>query len=312
MPEEEKKTEDPKIIRNVLAWIGLFVIMFVGIGVVGIWGWKLPWYFLFLIVVLFFPNIIFIAYALKKHPYKRLVVLAQAGISLILMYIAEILAIQFRYWDFLQDWDILLGLDLGNVPLEEFLFYPLMLNVSLYGYLQAKSILKKYRPELPADFKPNGKRWIGWGLAAAFVCIAVIVGCCGTGDIAERVMTRDDSGNPVYVEGKQHKAWGVTMMAGMAITIAFVMGATVNGFLDWKAVFFAGCIIYPASMVIELLGIGRGWWVYNDQQLIGLKIYILPLESLFMYGIGSVFPASVYEVLRELMRSTVREEGGAA
>ncbi len=307
---EDKKAADPKIIRNVLAWIGLFVVIFVGIGVAGIWGWKMPWYFIFLIVVLFFPNILFIAYALRRDPYKRLVVLAQAGISVILMYVAEILAIQYHYWGFLQDWDVLLGLDLGNVPLEEFLFYPLILNLSLYGYLQAKSILKKYRPELVTDYRPNGKRWIGWALVAAFVCAAVIIGCCGSGDVTDRQMTRDDAGNPVYMEGKQLKAWGVTMMAGMAITIAFVMGATVNGFLDWKAVFFAGCIIYPASMVTELLGIGRGWWVYNDQQLIGFKLYILPVESIFMYGIGCVFPASVYEVLREVLRGTVRQEGG--
>jgi lycopene cyclase domain-containing protein len=306
--DEQPDTKQPRMLRNVLAWIGLFVIIFTGIRIIDRFALKMPWYFIFLVVVLFFPNILFIRYALRRDPAKRLVVLAQAGISIVFMYIAEILAIQYLYWGFLQDWDRLVGLDLGNVPLEEFLFYPLMLNVSLYGYLQAKSILKKYRAPLPDPYPRSRKRLMGWGLAAAFVGVAVIIGLCGSGETVEGHMDRDEFENPVYVDGAQHKAWGITMMSGMAITIAAVMGATVNGFLDWKAVFFAGAIIYPASMVIELLGIGRGWWVYNDQQLIGLKLYILPLESLFMYLIGCVFPASIYEILRQLLRTTVRQE----
>ncbi len=291
---------DFPLLRYLLAWTGLFCLVLVGTFVSDRYGLHLPWYFVFLVVVLAFPNVLFVRYAMERNPHKKLVLCAQSGLVVAVMYVAEILAIQSRFWDFLQDRDRLLGIMLGNVPLEEFLFYPLMLNISLYAYIQAKSILKPFRGEpRPLGFK--GKV-IAVVFAAACVAAGVLTVVLKGGETAVRFLGRNAEGLPVYVEGPAYGGWGVTILVGMAVCSLVFARASRKGFLDVKAMIMGGLLIYPASLVIELLGVGRGWWVYNEQQIFGVHLYILPLESIFMYAIGVVFPAGVYEMLRDFVR----------
>lgn len=285
------------MLKKALIWAGLFCIIVLGTAISDKFQWHLPWYFTFLVLVLFVPNILFIKYALAKNKMKRLVVLAQMAFTSILMFICEITAIQYYFWGFFEDKDVLCGLYIGGVPFEEFFFYPLMLNVSLYAYLLAKSVFKETRTTEPGPQISKTASIVVIVLMAVFTALAIVIACNQTPEAGERIWMRDTHGNPIYAEGGKYHGWGITVAAGMAIALGFFLWGT-RMFMDLKALIFAGFIVYIASMCIELVGIGRGWWVYNDRQLVGPKIFILPLESIFMYIIGVIFPAGVYETLR--------------
>ena len=285
------------MLKKALIWGGLFFLIILGTALSDRFGWHLPWYMIFLLTVLLIPNILFIRYALTRNQTKRMVVLAQIAVASIFMFISEITAIQYKFWNFLEDKDVLCGLYMGGVPFEEFFFYPLMLNISLYAYLMAKSAFKKDRTSVPGPQISGAASITLLVVAALFVGLAVYIGINYSSEIGPYFFGRDGRGLPLYTEGGRYRGWGVTVFAGMAISLAVFVWGT-RRYMDIRALVFAGFTIYLASLCIELLGIGRGWWVYNDYQLLGFKIYILPLESLFMYLIGVIFPAGVYETLR--------------
>lgn len=58
-------------------------------------------------------------------------------------------------------------------------------------------------------------------------------------------------------------------------------------------------------IMLNIVGIARGWWVYNDAYLSGMRLFGLPLEEVVRYVVTPVVAVAVLYILQLSLNSTV-------
>src|SRR5205085_1732494 len=92
-------------------------------------GLALPWYFLTTLVMGLVPMTWLIYENWRAPKQTWLAFITTSSLFIVASAVAELIAIQWRFWWFYQGIDKLLGVQVGGVPVEEFFFYPLFLNL---------------------------------------------------------------------------------------------------------------------------------------------------------------------------------------
>lgn len=284
--------------------IGISLLMLVMVGAraaASAFGLKAPWYLLHELTVMLVPMVWLLVRVLPRlDESQRIGFVVTSGLFISASAIAELLAIQSRYWAFYEGNDPLSGLDLGAIPLEEFLSYPLLLNVPVLWFLE----LSTSRPDeaVLGEGRASGvvrfcKRAALVALVAAGVLIVLALTSAGTLDVTTPAFV-DAAGAVRYAAGPKQYGWTIVQALGWAGT--FWLGAAVAHRVRWKTLLIVVATYFPFALFVELLACGRGWWVWNSQQTLGVFAWVLPIESFSMYLTGALMPVLCFEWLKGL------------
>jgi len=109
----------------------------------------------------------------------------------------------------------------------------------------------------------------------------------------------DAAGAVRYSAGPKQYGWTIVQLLGWA-------GVLLCARAGWRHVNpgrLALLVVtyFPFALFFELLACGRGWWVWNAQQTVGLFAWVLPAESFSMYLTGALLPTLGFELVREAL-----------
>lgn len=294
-------TEAPDVtmLKRLAALAALILVMVLARFGADALGLKAPWYLLHEVVVLLVPMawLLFDVYP-RLAPAQRIAFVITSGLFISQSAIAELMAIERRYWGFYTGLDPLSGLDLGAIPVEEFLSYPMLLNIPILWYLWLGRVMGQ-QPVIPEQTRAKVSRWLSgaaWAsLAGAFVFIGLAL--FGHGDAApiDALPGPDAAGAIRFAAGPRQYGWTIVQLLGWAGT--FAVGAKIAHRVQWKRVLVLALTYFPFALFFELLACGRGWWVWNTQQTVGFTAWVLPIESFSMYLTGALFPTLCFEWL---------------
>jgi len=288
------------LLRPLCLLAGLMLVM-VGLReVADALGLHAPWYLLHELTVLLLPMLFLLV---KVFPglteSERVSFVVTSGLFIGASAIAELVAIQQRYWWFSQTFDPLSGLDLGAIPLEEFLSYPMLLNLPTLWFLW---LARAQPPEalLGEARAVVLERWLQRGAGLCLVLAGVLVGLVllGPGGRVDPSVEAvvDAAGAIRYSAGPRQYGWTLVQLLGWAGTL-WLAGAVAHR-LRWRVLLIVVATYFPFALFFELLACGRGWWVWNSQQTLGLFAWVLPIESFSMYLTGALMPVLCFEWLR--------------
>lgn len=290
---------DIVMLKRLSQLAGLILVMIVARRVFDLLGLQAPWYLLHELVVLLVPMsaLLFEVYP-RLHPGQRIAFVITSGLFISQSAIAELLAIERRYWGFYTALDPLSGLDIGAIPLEEFLSYPMLLNLPILWYLWLGRVFPEERATSPARNARVASAlkvatWLSLVAALGFVGLAI----AGVGASApmDGIPGPDASGAIRMAAGPRQYGWTIVQLLGWAGT--FAVAAKVAHRLQWKRLLVMVLTYFPFALFFELLACGRGWWVWNTQQATGITAWVLPIESFSMYLTGALFPTLCFEWL---------------
>ncbi|MFO0597356.1 MAG: lycopene cyclase domain-containing protein [Myxococcaceae bacterium] len=262
-------------------------------------GLHAPWYLLHELVVLLVPMVVLMREVLPTlAPAQRISFVLTSGAFISQSAIAELLAIQHRYWGFYTGLDPLSGFDLGAIPVEEFLSYPMLLNLPILWYLWLGRVFPG-TSTVAAPKLETVRTWLtraAWASLALAFCF-VVLALVGPTDAAplDAVPGPDAMGAIRFAAGPRQYGWTIVQCLGWAGT--FAVAAKVAHRLQWKRLLVMVVTYFAFALFFELLACGRGWWVWNTQQAIGVTAWVLPVESFSMYLTGALFPTLCFEWL---------------
>jgi hypothetical protein len=276
---------------------------------------RLPYYLIGQCVIALVPMVYLMFATLPKADRAlRLAFITASALFITLSASAELIAINERFWGFYQGIDPLSALKMGDIPIEEFLFYPLYLNLPMLMYLY----LAKVMPG-PADVKPTTPaqkkliRVVGTVLAVAGLALFAnaLLHTQPPHDWT-KLPSPDASGALRFDDGPAQHGWTVVQLLGLA-GICFVY-ASARDRIHHRRLAITLAVYAVIAFYTELMACGRGWWVWNREQVVGIFTWVLPLESYVMYFTGAIFPVVALEALRPFFAPELKEHGapGAA
>ena len=181
--------------------------------------------------------------------------------------------------------------------MEEFLSYPMLLNLPVLFYLWLGT---QFGAERPVAFTPGTQRTLKLlALAAAGlggVCLYRALTVHSRALDLNALPAPDASGAIRYSAGPKQMGWTLVQLLGWAGTLLLLSKAHPRTALRRLAFVAAVYLVY--SLFIELLACGRGWWVWNSEQTLGLFALVLPVESFSMYLTGALMPVLFFELIR--------------
>ncbi|MFZ5440583.1 MAG: lycopene cyclase domain-containing protein [Myxococcota bacterium] len=288
---------DVSMLKRLAALATLILLMVGARYACDLAGVRAPWYLLHEVVVLGIPMAFLLVELWPRlEASQRLAFVLTSAFFITLSCIAELLAIEHRYWAFYTVLDPLSGFDLGAIPIEEFISYPLLLNLPILWYMW---LGRAFAPEAPLAEATSARlvTWLRRGTWLAVIGAAAFIGLAlfGVGaDLPIDLPAAPDALGAIrYAAGPKQYGWTIVQLLGWAGTLS--IAARIAARLPWRRLLVQTLTYFPFMMYVELLACGRGWWVWNTQQTIGPTVWILPVESFSMYLTGGLFTALVYE-----------------
>lgn len=276
-------------------------------------GLELPWYFILEVVIGVIPMTWLLLEVMPKaQRSERLAFITTSAIFIIASSVAELIAIQSRFWWFYQKLDKLTGLKMGDIPLEEFFFYPLFLNLPVLFYLY----LRRYtdEPSPPTPMSERTKKYLriaGWVLIATGAALFVKALFTTQPPLDLSIEPRDDGSGAIrYSAGPAQHGWTIVQAFGMGICL--FMYAAFADRVGKRRLLLTVSLFFVLGFFFELMGCGRGWWVWNEQQVIGIFTWVLPIDSYSMYFTGGLMPILTFEALHPFFATAPDNEGAAA
>lgn len=284
-----------------LLWGGMYTIFALVFPRLSTPDHQLPGYFLFEVSCLA-PWLAWLFWiAIRKGGATGLSVLVQACAILAITYPIHVITTHKLFWTYFQDKDVLLGVRIGGVPIEEYFFYPLTINLSILMYLLMCDYLKARRlPDLAINRKTL--RLVFFSLSA--VCFGLgfyVLTLRDPGQIAPATLTWDATGVPHYAEGPRNYSWTLVCLFSAGFNLLLLYLAELYTSVMIRAVIPIIGVYVLLCLLIDLMGVSRGWWVFNDQQASGYWIGGVPLEDLPMYVTGVMMPIALFESCRRLL-----------
>ncbi|HEX2958242.1 MAG TPA: hypothetical protein VHO70_15515 [Chitinispirillaceae bacterium] len=272
------------------------------------------YYFANLMAVFFIPSILLWYYInLHADRWEKTALAVVLIVSFFFSVVVEIIGVYFKFWTFFTDKDPLIGITIGDVPVEEFLFY-IGANMQLcFLYLAVSKkcdslgiTANRFRSWFSRK-KPVQERGAVKKQKTAVIISMVIAILAAVGLVIrarkdhpepERPEKyRNSRGMPVYKEGVWYPGWLI------AITPFFAVGAVWFKTLIKKIHVAAFLISFILNMTMYILfeynAIMRGHWVYNEQRLLGWKFAgTMSIELFLVYITSFLFLVPFFESIR--------------
>lgn len=275
--------------------------------------WHLPWYFIQQIVVGVIPMAWLLYETLPKADRAdRFAFLTSSAIFISLSAIFELIAIQERYWWFYQGIDHLTGFRVGDIPLEEFFFYPMFLNLPMLFYWYLKQFVTP--TPAPKPLSPVMTRVLqGAGVLFGLVTLGLIGWALTHSQppLDPSIQPAPDAAGAIrYTAGPPDHGWTIVQMAALSSICFFWIPMRER--IDRRRFAITVAVYFVLAFFFELMGCGRGWWVWNSQQVMGVFTWVLPIESYAMYVTGAVMPIITLEWLKPFFAQSTEKSPSVA
>jgi len=284
-----------------VSWFAAYAAFAVGIHFLSGPAHRLPGYLPFELACLLPWNIVLFVKAARRGAAVAIAVLVTTCFVMVVTYPAHIITTLNLHWAYFQDQDVLIGPMLAGVPIEEFLFYPMTINLAVLIYLVMCGFMKERRL---ADFplSRGSLRAVLLGGAAVFALLGIwLIASGNPGSVAPAARSWDTFGLPHYSEGPRTRGWTILCMFSAASNLVLLWLAELFTPMTLRAVVPTAALYLPVCLLVDLIGTSRGWWVFNAQTSSGLWIGPLPVEELPMYLTGVMLSISVFETTRRLL-----------
>jgi lycopene cyclase domain-containing protein len=289
------------------------VILLGGLLLYGLLGHY--YYFASLVGVFFIPSLLLWYYiALHADRWEKTALAVVQIISFFFSVVVEIIGVYLKFWTFFTDKYPLLGINIGDIPVEEFLFYIganmqlcfLYLAVSLkcdsmgFTAKRVRSWFSGKKTGSESDADANRKKTVL--IISGIIAILAAVGLALRAkkdhrepEIPEKY--RDSRGMPVYKEGVWYPGWLIAITPFFAIGVVWfrAMIKKIN-----VAAFLISLVLNMTMYILfEYNAIMRGHWVYNEQRLLGLKFAgTMSIELFLVYFTSFLFLVPFFETVR--------------
>ncbi len=268
-----------------------------------------PWYFLHQVILGVVPMVWLILETMPRASRQlRIGFITTSALFIGLSAVFELLAIQHRYWWFYTALDHLTGWKLGAIPIEEFMFYPLFLNLPILFYIWLDGVIP--RDPKPSPTTPRMKlvlRVLGGLFLAAGAGLFWYAQTHPTPLLDLTILpSPDPAGALTYKAGPPGHGW--TLVQTLALSGICFLYANLRDRVDRRRLWFTAVIYFVFAFFVELMACGRGWWVWNHQQVLGLFTWILPIESYGMYFTGAVLPIIALEGILPMFAPGLKQE----
>jgi hypothetical protein len=275
-------------------------------------GWHLPWYFIHEVLLIAVPmGWLLVETFPSMSRGDRLAFVVVSGFFVLLGSMFELVAIQNRYWWFYEQPDVLTGIQVGAIGIEEFVYYPAILNIPilLYVYLQGFTPRTASFDEWGRPAKMGGAL-LGAGFIAWGIALLVITSFRHEPALDTSILPAPDAAGALrYVAGPAKRGWTVLQL--ISIGVAVLLYVFQHRRLVRTAFILLVAIYVPYCFYLELMACGRGWWVWNGKQTSGIFTWVLPLDSYLMYLTGATLPPLFYELLRPVFAQSDRTTAAA-
>jgi lycopene cyclase domain-containing protein len=297
--------------KVVVLIIGLIILS--GLLLYGLLGHYI--YFASLIGVFFIPSLLLWFYIdLHADRWEKTALAVVLIISFFFSVVIEIIGVYFKFWTFFTDKDPLLGINIGDIPIEEFLFY-IGANMQLCFLYLAVSLkcdsigitAKRVRSWFSIK-KTDQENASGTKQKKAAIIIAAIIAVLAAVGLVIRAKKehpepkipekyRNSRGMPVYKEGVWYPGWLIAITPFFAVGVAWfrAMIKKIN-----VAAFLISLVLNMTMYILfEYNAIMRGHWVYNEQRLLGLKFAgTMSIELFLVYITSFLFLVPFFETIR--------------
>ena len=128
--------------------------------------------------------------------------------------------------------------------------------------------------------------------------------------ILKPLLKRDFKGVYRYARGAKWPAW--FLLALPFILAAIYIYFKIRKHINWSAA--AGMVIISEVMltIVEHISILRGHWVYNENRILGPRIWGIPIEEpLIYYWIPQLFVVFTMIIIYSYLRKKSRRKGTA-
>ena len=288
------------MLTGMLIWGGTYLAATCAITVLSTPAHRLPSYLLFELVCLAPWTVWLFIRSARRGGAVAIGAVVQAATVAALTYVVEAECTYAGYWEFFQDRDVLCGVRLSGVPIEEFLFFPLAINFALLLYLWIVDYLRSHRIR---DFKvptPVLFAVLG-GLSAVFAGLAVWTWLQRDPAAAPVVRAWDSFGIPRLSGGPRGYGWTLIILSSVSVNfLVFLLAERFTALVLRAAIVLAG-VFFLVNFLVEFFGTGRGWWVYNARQVSGAWVIAVPVENLAAYLTGITLSLALFEGTRTLL-----------
>ncbi len=297
------------------AVFGVFFLLFSALFVYGVYEGFV--YFSTLMLFFYAPATVLLYYVWTRTDrwYRSSIVFINC-IALALGIVLEFVAVHLNFWTFYTDMDPLIGLNVGDIPVEEFLFYfgaNLQLT-TLYASVRHRSEklgvtsrlfwswFRKKQNENIVPFDEELRKTAVVVLGGLALILGVFFFRRYFQNHAfKAVASRNGRGRPVYVEGKWYPGWLIAIAPFATAGILWIK-RTIR-LIHVPAFVISFSINMSLYLLFEYNAIMRGHWVYNQQRLIGWHLAdTIPFEQICLYVISFLFLVPFFESVRSALR----------
>lgn len=211
--------------------------------------------------------------------------------------IIEKLMIVFDVWGFSSSNAGLIGINFWGAPIEEYLYWwmaPVVVVTTYLAVCKRGNLKVKVENQLPI--------LLDFGLLAAIFKFG-----------SEKMEENSDKTDKVYLENQgvknsddktvNRKYERGSKVPVWSFVVAFVLACLAFGYFffrgSYKAVLATTLVFLLVAYPNELYSLYQGYWVYNNNKMIGVWVLWVPLEEWFMYTASPAAGSMLFSAYRE-------------
>lgn len=225
-----------------------------------------------------------------KHFTRRdvMVIVTLLLISDVMTVVIEKLMIYFDVWGFSNRQYRLMGIELLGAPIEEFIYWWLCPVVVAFAYI---AHLRTDTVEGPTAFHA-----LELALLARYGTDKLQAST--RPDHSDYLQTDGvvDRGDGTYQRGQRKPTYFWIQLFVVALIVLFIR--TFKG--SWKAVAWTVAVFVATAFPNEAYSISKGFWVYNENRLLGISFLHIPLEGWMMYFLCPLCACLMLDALERL------------
>lgn len=236
-------------------------------------AWKLNLDYLYSVLLVFGGmTILFSINAIKEFTKENWKLFSGFFIfSNICTLIVEIVMLKFDVWGFSNRVQQLSGITFLTYPIEEFIYWAFCPGIVAMSYIILGKKMDKFIN--PISF-------------SKFISAFKI-----QKNDSNINYTKDD-GTGRYNSGSRTPVY--IWLQGMIIASIIMMTKYYKG--NWKSMFYTTLIFFFTAFPHELYSISNGFWLYNDNKLLGIYLFKVPVEGFMMYFISPICAAMILDL----------------
>jgi len=199
--------------------------------------------------------------------------------SNILTLIIEIIMLKFDVWGFSNRGHDLSGITFLTYPIEEFIYWALCPGIVAFSYILLGKKIEKFIN--PIKFSRIIQRISSLNF--------------NTND--NNINYTPDDGSGKYSSGKKFPIY--IWLQIILISTIIMLSKYYRG--NKKAMMWTTLIFFSVAFPNELYALSQGFWLYNDNTLLGLYIFKVPVEGFLMYFLAPVCGCMMLDISNRLL-----------